>query len=45
VTLPGGEALQGLAAALDDDGRLAVEDPAGAHHTVAAGDVVHATHA
>lgn len=31
----------GMAAAIDDHGRLVVVDDAGDHHTVAAGDVVH----
>ncbi|MDT0265334.1 biotin--[acetyl-CoA-carboxylase] ligase [Streptomyces sp. DSM 44915] len=39
--LPGGGELRGTAVALDGDGRLVIEDRAGARHPVAAGDIVH----
>nr|BFE63370.1 biotin--[acetyl-CoA-carboxylase] ligase [Dactylosporangium thailandense] len=42
VDLPGGTALEGLAAGVDVDGRLQVTDRFGAVRAVAAGDVVHA---
>jgi BirA family biotin operon repressor/biotin-[acetyl-CoA-carboxylase] ligase len=41
VELPGDAALTGVAADLDPDGRLVVNDVDGLRHTVAAGDVVH----
>ena len=41
VDLPGGRRLGGLAAALDEDGRLLVSVPPDADLPVAAGDIVH----
>jgi BirA family biotin operon repressor/biotin-[acetyl-CoA-carboxylase] ligase len=41
VVLPGGRVLDGLAAALDADGRLLVSMPPDADLAVAAGDIVH----
>jgi BirA family transcriptional regulator, biotin operon repressor / biotin---[acetyl-CoA-carboxylase] ligase len=41
VELPAGQAVSGLAAGVDPDGRLLVRVPAGAEIPVAAGDVVH----
>jgi BirA family transcriptional regulator, biotin operon repressor / biotin---[acetyl-CoA-carboxylase] ligase len=41
VELPGGRVLEGLAAALDADGRLLVSVPSEADLPVAAGDIVH----
>ena len=41
VELPGGRRLGGLAAALDEDGRLLVSVPPDADLPVAAGDIVH----
>jgi BirA family transcriptional regulator, biotin operon repressor / biotin---[acetyl-CoA-carboxylase] ligase len=41
VELPGGRLLDGLAAALDADGRLLISVPPGADLPVAAGDIVH----
>jgi BirA family biotin operon repressor/biotin-[acetyl-CoA-carboxylase] ligase len=41
VSLPNGSTLLAHAEDLDVDGRLVLRDPAGARHTVAAGDVVH----
>ena len=41
VELPGGRRLGGLAAALDEDGRLLVSAPPAADLPVAAGDIVH----
>ena len=41
VELPGGRALDGVAAALDADGRLLVSVPPDADLPVAAGDIVH----
>lgn len=39
--LPGGEAFEGTATAIDDDGRLVVDTPSG-DRVVGAGDVIHA---
>jgi BirA family biotin operon repressor/biotin-[acetyl-CoA-carboxylase] ligase len=41
VELPGGRALDGLAAGVDEDGRLLISVPPGAEVPVAAGDIVH----
>lgn len=41
VELPGGETVEGVAADVDDAGRLAVELPTGQRRAVAVGDVVH----
>jgi BirA family transcriptional regulator, biotin operon repressor / biotin---[acetyl-CoA-carboxylase] ligase len=41
VDLPGGRALDGLAAGVDPDGRLLVSVPSGPDLPVAAGDIVH----
>lgn len=41
VQLPGGEAVEGQADGVDDDGRLLVRDDGGHEHALVAGDVVH----
>ncbi|MEZ0166259.1 biotin--[acetyl-CoA-carboxylase] ligase [Kineococcus sp. LSe6-4] len=39
--LPGGTTLEGVAVAVDEEGRLVVQDSGGARTSLAAGDVVH----